>query len=84
LYFLSVDFLDAPTCSPNQKRVYGVAKQEDAKVLCLVDANPSEVDFSWTFNNSAESIDVATNHITKDGKFLNKSFHQKFFFWFSV
>ena len=55
---------------PNQPRIYGVAKQEDAKIKCTVDANPPDVEFSWTFNNSAESIDVATNHISRLGRFL--------------
>ncbi|XP_075147144.1 sidestep VII transmembrane protein [Haematobia irritans] len=63
----SLNILYAPTCSANQTRVYGVAKQEDAKIECSVDANPPEVEFSWTFNNSAESIDVATNHISRMG-----------------
>ncbi|KAI8116454.1 Nephrin [Lucilia cuprina] len=58
---------NAPTCVPNQPRIYGVAKQEDAKIKCSVDANPPDVDFTWTFNNSAESIDVATNHISRLG-----------------
>ncbi|KAJ6639774.1 hypothetical protein Bhyg_12521, partial [Pseudolycoriella hygida] len=34
----------------------------------MVDANPSDVEFKWTFNNSAESIDVATNHVTRSGR----------------
>lgn len=59
---------DAPSCSPNQPRVYGVAKQEQAQIKCIVDANPADVDFKWTFNNSAESIDVASNHVTRSGK----------------
>ncbi|XP_037730499.1 hemicentin-1 [Drosophila subpulchrella] len=62
-----LNILYAPTCAQNQKKVYGIAKQEDAKVMCTVDANPREVEFSWTFNNSAESIDVATNHILRSG-----------------
>lgn len=61
-------FIDAPSCSPNQPRVYGVAKQEQAQIRCTVDANPSDVEFKWTFNNSAESIDVASNHVTRSGK----------------
>ncbi|KAH8280897.1 hypothetical protein KR054_003592 [Drosophila jambulina] len=63
----ALNILYAPTCAQNQKKVYGIAKQEDAKVMCTVDANPREVEFSWTFNNSAESIDVATNHIMRSG-----------------
>lgn len=58
---------DAPSCSPNQPRVYGVAKQEQAQIKCIVDANPADVEFKWTFNNSAESIDVASNHVTRSG-----------------
>ncbi|CAD7091434.1 unnamed protein product [Hermetia illucens] len=62
-----LNILYAPTCMPNQPRIYGVAKQEDAKIKCTVDANPPDVEFKWTFNNSAESIDVATNHISRSG-----------------
>ncbi|KAL9899858.1 sidestep VII transmembrane protein isoform 1-T3 [Glossina fuscipes fuscipes] len=63
----SLNILYAPTCLPNQPRIYGVAKQEDAKIRCSVDSNPPDVEFSWTFNNSAESIDVAANHISRAG-----------------
>ncbi|XP_055371722.1 hemicentin-1 [Condylostylus longicornis] len=62
-----LNILYAPTCMPNQPRIYGVAKQEDAKIKCIVDANPPDVEFKWTFNNSAESIDVATSHISRSG-----------------
>lgn len=59
---------------PNrQPRVYGVAKQENAQIKCIVDANPPEVDFKWTFNNSAESIDVAASHVSRHGKHPNPS-----------
>lgn len=26
------------------------------------------IDFKWTFNNSAESIDVAASHVSRHGK----------------
>jgi len=61
---------DAPTCALGQARVYGVAKQENAQIKCVVDANPPEVEFKWTFNNSAESIDVAASHVSRQGKHL--------------
>lgn len=64
---------DAPSCSPNQPRIYGVAKQEQAQIKCSVDANPPDVEFKWTFNNSAESIDVASNHVTRSGKLYNNT-----------
>lgn len=57
----------APTCKPNQARVHGVAKQEKAEIKCQVDANPPDVQFRWTFNNSAESVDVAASHIARTG-----------------
>jgi len=60
-------FAVAPTCKPNQTKVHGVAKQEKANISCQVDANPPEVQFKWTFNNSAESIDVAAGHIARAG-----------------
>lgn len=66
--------IDAPSCSPNQPRIYGVAKQEQAQIRCSVDANPPDVEFKWTFNNSAESIDVASNHVTRSGKWHNALF----------
>ncbi|KAK1133119.1 hypothetical protein K0M31_014477 [Melipona bicolor] len=64
-FYLNVMF--APTCKPNQTKVHGVAKQEKANISCQVDANPPEVQFRWTFNNSAESIDVAASHIARSG-----------------
>ncbi|XP_071641585.1 neural cell adhesion molecule 2 isoform X2 [Temnothorax longispinosus] len=64
-FYLNVMF--APTCKPNQTKVHGVAKQEKANISCQVDANPPEVQFKWTFNNSAESIDVAAGHIARAG-----------------
>ncbi|XP_076665938.1 neural cell adhesion molecule 2 [Andrena cerasifolii] len=64
-FYLNVMF--APTCKLNQTKVHGVAKQEKANISCQVDANPPEVKFRWTFNNSAESIDVAAGHIARAG-----------------
>ncbi|XP_055324788.1 protein turtle [Sitodiplosis mosellana] len=63
----TLNVLYAPSCSPSQPRIYGVAKQEQAQIRCSVDANPLDVEFKWTFNNSAESIDVASNHVTRSG-----------------
>lgn len=58
---------DSPTCRPNQPKIYGVAKQERSQIKCQVDANPPDVDFRWTFNNSAETSDVSQTHITRMG-----------------
>ena len=56
-------FSDAPTCKANQSRVHGLARQEQANISCEVEANPPEVHFRWTFNNSAESVDVGSSFI---------------------
>lgn len=49
---------DKPVCRSDQKRVYGVARHESARILCEVDAFPPPDDFRWMFNNSADVIDV--------------------------
>ncbi|KAK0181656.1 hypothetical protein PV327_003923 [Microctonus hyperodae] len=64
-FHLNVMF--APTCIHNQMKIYGVAKQEKVNVSCNVEANPQDVDFRWTFNNSAESIDITGSNIIKLG-----------------
>nr|XP_023021733.1 hemicentin-1 [Leptinotarsa decemlineata] len=64
-FFLNV--LYTPVCKPNQTRIYGVAKQERAQIVCQVEANPSDIQFKWTFNNSADSVDVAQNYVMRSG-----------------
>ena len=52
-------FLDLPKCKLNQKIYYGVAKHETAKIECQVDADPSDVIFSWRFNNTnSQNVDI--------------------------
>jgi hypothetical protein len=38
--------------------VYGVARHENAHVACEVEAYPPPDSFKWSFNNTAETIDV--------------------------
>ncbi|XP_066996078.2 nephrin [Anabrus simplex] len=64
-FYLNVMY--APTCKPNQSRIHGIAKQEKANISCEVEANPPQVTFRWTFNNSAESLDVSAAHISRNG-----------------
>ncbi|EFA06209.2 nephrin isoform X1 [Tribolium castaneum] len=47
-----------PVCRPEQKRIYGVARHENAKILCEVESYPPPDSFKWSFNNSAENVDV--------------------------
>lgn len=49
---------DKPICVPDQKRIYGVARHEDAKIVCKVEAYPPPDSFRWAFNNTEEMVDV--------------------------
>lgn len=56
---LDVVSLDAPVCLSIHKLHYGVAKFEEAKIECEVDADPADVKFEWEFNNTAaEKLDI--------------------------
>ncbi|EFX82716.1 hypothetical protein DAPPUDRAFT_48816 [Daphnia pulex] len=44
-----------PICRPNQKFLYGVAKQETAVVRCQTDAIPPANSHRWAFNTSSSS-----------------------------
>jgi len=59
---LDVKYL--PVCVPEGVKVYGVAKEENVRIRCQVAANPSNLTFRWTFNNSAEIKDVDKNKFT--------------------
>lgn len=52
---------DRPVCRSDQKRIYGVARNENAKISCEVDAYPAPTSFKWSFNNTAETIDMPQN-----------------------
>lgn len=57
---------DAPVCAPGQMTTYGVARNEDAEVTCRVAANPTASSFKWTFNNTADTIDVPHGRFTSE------------------
>uniref|UniRef100_A0A8W7P1S1 Ig-like domain-containing protein n=1 Tax=Anopheles coluzzii TaxID=1518534 RepID=A0A8W7P1S1_ANOCL len=42
----------------HRKKIYGVARNEAAEILCQVDAYPPPESFKWSFNNTAETIDM--------------------------
>ncbi|MPC27924.1 hypothetical protein E2C01_021113 [Portunus trituberculatus] len=60
---------DAPVCAPGQVTRYAVSRNEDAEVTCSVQANPLQATFHWTFNNTADMIDVP------QGSFTSSSSH---------
>ncbi|EDW38366.1 GL12551 [Drosophila persimilis] len=47
-----------PICRPDQKKIYGVARNEAAEIVCEVDAFPPPENFKWSFNNTAETFDM--------------------------
>lgn len=50
-------------CRPGQPKIFGVARHEAAKIACEVEANPTDVQFIWRFNNSADTIDIPDNKV---------------------
>ena len=44
-----------------------MSKAELVDIVCRVEANPSEVQFRWTFNNSAELIRVPNVRAVSEG-----------------
>lgn len=49
---------DAPVCRNTEITIIGASLDEVLKVRCHVAADPSDVTFTWTFNNSGESFSV--------------------------
>ncbi|XP_043272103.1 synaptogenesis protein syg-2-like isoform X2 [Venturia canescens] len=47
-----------PICLPDQQRIYGVARLEEARIVCKVEAYPMPNNFRWAFNNTEELVDV--------------------------
>lgn len=63
-----VTLTDAPFCRPGQHRVYGVARHEEARISCDLDANPSgSLHFRWLFNSSAGVIELPASTWTAEG-----------------
>ncbi|XP_076324841.1 cell adhesion molecule 2-like [Tachypleus tridentatus] len=46
-----------PTCKPSQRAVYTVAINEPVNIHCEVEAEPPEVTFKWSFNDSKDIED---------------------------
>ena len=66
IYFVRL-FSDAPTCAPNQPRVFGAAREETIKVPCILDATPPVSHFNWRFNSSGDVVDLAQRRASLDG-----------------
>lgn len=58
----------APICRPGQVQNYGVARKETAKIICELEANPHDVNFTWRFNSSAnfEMMEIPLTSVVVD------------------
>ncbi|XP_076322343.1 neural cell adhesion molecule 2-like isoform X2 [Tachypleus tridentatus] len=56
-----------PVCKPNQQVVYGASLNEPINIHCNVEAEPPEVTFHWSFNDSKDVVDSLTfeSNLTK-------------------
>ncbi|XP_042902502.2 nephrin-like [Parasteatoda tepidariorum] len=58
----------SPVCSTRQLRTYGIARHGRSNISCSVDADPNEVNFTWTFNGSKRrELPGASGHRTDRG-----------------
>uniref|UniRef100_A0A1B6M7V2 Ig-like domain-containing protein n=1 Tax=Graphocephala atropunctata TaxID=36148 RepID=A0A1B6M7V2_9HEMI len=62
--YLDIKF--PPVCRQEGVRMLGVARRDTVRVLCEVEANPADVQFSWVFNNSAGTRDLPPSNWTSD------------------
>ncbi|XP_076645237.1 neural cell adhesion molecule 2 isoform X3 [Halictus rubicundus] len=63
---LNLDIKFSPVCHHGQMKVFGVARQETARIPCELVANPPEVSFTWRFNNTMEAVDIPQAHVTSE------------------
>ncbi|XP_076366226.1 nephrin-like [Tachypleus tridentatus] len=59
-----------PTCSDAREKVYRLVRNESVTIPCLVDANPSDVEFYWNLNNSREMVDIRSFSVNGSGSEL--------------
>ncbi|XP_022256057.1 carcinoembryonic antigen-related cell adhesion molecule 1-like [Limulus polyphemus] len=54
--FLRVQY--TPICDPQQRSVYRTGINEPVQVICKLKSDPTNVTFSWVFNNSYDNYEV--------------------------
>lgn len=62
-------FSDTPECAPGTaSTMIGALRQETVEVKCTVKSNPETgVKFSWTYNNSRETLPIPGSRVYSDG-----------------
>lgn len=66
-------FADKPLCSIEQKRVYGIARHEETKISCEVESFPPPTSFRWSFNNTAEIVEVPPESFSRSAQQIPQS-----------
>ncbi|XP_022238176.1 neural cell adhesion molecule 2-like isoform X2 [Limulus polyphemus] len=64
---VSLRYSDPPICISTHIKSFGVAVHEPLHVVCQVDAEPPDVSFRWSFNNTYETLDIVDfeSHLTR-------------------
>ncbi|XP_076165677.1 neural cell adhesion molecule 2 isoform X2 [Ptiloglossa arizonensis] len=63
---LNLDIKFAPVCHHGQVKTFGVARHETATISCELEANPTDVSFTWKFNSTMDAIDIPQAHVVND------------------
>ncbi|XP_068232418.1 neural cell adhesion molecule 2-like isoform X1 [Palaemon carinicauda] len=63
-----------PVCRPGQLAYHGAARYEQVNIPCHLEAHPRPTSFTWTFNNSGESVDIPPSHIQSTGTYSTVSY----------
>lgn len=54
-------------CKPGQTTIYNSGRQETAKISCDLEANPTDVAFTWKFNaTNHELIDIPASLVVTE------------------
>ncbi|XP_050084941.1 nephrin isoform X2 [Anopheles aquasalis] len=62
-----LDIKFAPVCRPGLVTTYNVGRNELAKIVCELEANPTNVTFTWKYNTSvSESLDIPASEVLSD------------------
>ena len=55
---------DSPVCGVDIPTSFGVARGESSEVTCSVESNPKAIRFTWSFNNTADTVQVPDGSYT--------------------
>jgi len=65
---INLDVKYTPACAQGQQQIYEAAKLQEIQISCYMNANPQDnIDFSWSFNNSANLMDIPKGDVKSAG-----------------